>query len=55
MPLRASLAHSQLTRSGTVEPTAFEIRSTQPLVSSNEYFGTIGTQTWMPRLPVVLG
>ena len=40
---------------GRSHPTARETRSTQALVSLNSYFGTIGIQTWMPRLPVTFG
>ena len=52
---RAAFAHSHETRSGTVAPTARDSCSTQSLVSRNVYFGSIGIQTWMPRLPVVFG
>jgi hypothetical protein len=54
--LRAAFAHSHEMSSGTVEPTALEIRSTQALVSLKSYLPRmIGIQIWMPRLPVVLG
>jgi hypothetical protein len=49
------VAHSQDTRSGTVDPTARLSCSTQSDVSPYEYFGSIGIQIWIPRLPVVLG
>ena len=43
-------------RAAIGDPTAFDTRSTQPLVSLNSYLPwTIGIQIWMPRLPVVLG
>jgi len=41
--------------SGTIAPIARDNRSTQALVSWNEYFGTIGSHAWMPRLPVSFG
>ena len=54
-PLRSSVAHDQLTRSGTIAPTARDSFSTQARCRRSESPASTGTQIWMPRLPVTFG